>query len=308
MLVLYVSSKLIKRRRMKFMYSALLGNPVEHSISDVLFEYLNHNIGVLDEYKHKKILVDSVCLEDKIKHLINDPKCIGLNITLPYKREVMRYIDNLDRVAEITGSVNNIYKSGNIITGTNTDWKGIYNTLVFFNISHITKCCVLGTGGTARAAIFTLQKLQISPTVVYREPISENTRSLIKSFPDLKYITYKELADQQILNDIEIIINTTPVGMINYEESLPINFDHLDNVNYKDKYFMDVVFNPLHTKLHEYFGKKGAKIIDGLWVLIFQGIEAFSLWSDKINDGKYFFSKDDVVLIHTFLEGKIKGK
>ncbi|HER3317806.1 TPA: shikimate dehydrogenase, partial [Streptococcus pyogenes] len=215
MLVLYVSSKLIKRRRMKFMYSALLGNPVEHSISDELFEYLNHNIGVLDEYKHKKILVDSVCLEDKIKHLINDPKCIGLNITLPYKREVMRYIDNLDRVAEITGSVNNIYKSGNIITGTNTDWKGIYNTLVFFNISHITKCCVLGTGGTARAAIFTLQKLQISPTVVYREPISENTRSLIKSFPDLKYITYKELADQQILNDIEIIINTTPVGMIN---------------------------------------------------------------------------------------------
>ncbi|HEP1534381.1 shikimate dehydrogenase [Streptococcus pyogenes] len=308
MLVLYVSSKLIKRRRMKFMYSALLGNPVEHSISDELFEYLNHNIGVLDEYKHKKILVDSVCLEDKIKHLINDPKCIGLNITLPYKREVMRYIDNLDRVAEITGSVNNIYKSGNIITGTNTDWKGIYNTLVFFNISHITKCCVLGTGGTARAAIFTLQKLQISPTVVYREPISENTRSLIKSFPDLKYITYKELADQQILNDIEIIINTTPVGMINYEESLPINFDHLDNVNYKDKYFMDVVFNPLQTKLHEYFGKKGAKIIDGLWVLIFQGIEAFSLWSDKINDGKYFFSKDDVVLIHTFLEGKIKGK
>ncbi|HHJ8420032.1 TPA: shikimate dehydrogenase, partial [Streptococcus pyogenes] len=307
MLVLYVSSKLIKRRRMKFMYSALLGNPVEHSISDELFEYLNHNIGVLDEYKHKKILVDSVCLEDKIKHLINDPKCIGLNITLPYKREVMRYIDNLDRVAEITGSVNNIYKSGNIITGTNTDWKGIYNTLVFFNISHITKCCVLGTGGTARAAIFTLQKLQISPTVVYREPISENTRSLIKSFPDLKYITYKELADQQILNDIEIIINTTPVGMINYEESLPINFDHLDNVNYKDKYFMDVVFNPLQTKLHEYFGKKGAKIIDGLWVLIFQGIEAFSLWSDKINDGKYFFSKDDVVLIHTFLEGKIKG-
>ncbi|HGI7317827.1 TPA: shikimate dehydrogenase, partial [Streptococcus pyogenes] len=306
MLVLYVSSKLIKRRRMKFMYSALLGNPVEHSISDELFEYLNHNIGVLDEYKHKKILVDSVCLEDKIKHLINDPKCIGLNITLPYKREVMRYIDNLDRVAEITGSVNNIYKSGNIITGTNTDWKGIYNTLVFFNISHITKCCVLGTGGTARAAIFTLQKLQISPTVVYREPISENTRSLIKSFPDLKYITYKELADQQILNDIEIIINTTPVGMINYEESLPINFDHLDNVNYKDKYFMDVVFNPLHTKLHEYFGKEGAKIIDGLWVLIFQGIEAFSLWSDKINDGKYFFSKDDVVLIHTFLEGKIK--
>lgn len=232
------------------MYSALLGNPVEHSISDELFEYLNHNIGVLDEYKHKKILVDSVCLEDKIKHLINDPKCIGLNITLPYKREVMRYIDNLDRVAEITGSVNNIYKSGNIITGTNTDWKGIYNTLVFFNISHITKCCVLGTGGTARAAIFTLQKLQISPTVVYREPISENTRSLIKSFPDLKYITYKELADQQILNDMEIIINTTPVGMINYEESLPINFDHLDNVNYKDKYFMDVVFNPLHTKLH----------------------------------------------------------
>ncbi|CAM30744.1 TPA: shikimate dehydrogenase [Streptococcus pyogenes] len=308
MLVLYVSSKLIKRRRMKFMYSALLGNPVEHSISDELFEYLNHNIGVLDEYKHKKILVDSVCLEDKIKHLINDPKCIGLNITLPYKREVMRYIDNLDRVAEITGSVNNIYKSGNIITGTNTDWKGIYNTLVFFNISHITKCCVLGTGGTARAAIFTLQKLQISPTVVYREPISENTRSLIKSFPDLKYITYKELADQQILNDMEIIINTTPVGMINYEESLPINFDHLDNVNYKDKYFMDVVFNPLQTKLHEYFGKKGAKIIDGLWVLIFQGIEAFSLWSDKINDGKYFFSKDDVVLIHTFLEGKIKGK
>ncbi|MGO5999661.1 shikimate dehydrogenase, partial [Streptococcus pyogenes] len=305
MLVLYVSSKLIKRRRMKFMYSALLGNPVEHSISDELFEYLNHNIGVLDEYKHKKILVDSVCLEDKIKHLINDPKCIGLNITLPYKREVMRYIDNLDRVAEITGSVNNIYKSGNIITGTNTDWKGIYNTLVFFNISHITKCCVLGTGGTARAAIFTLQKLQISPTVVYREPISENTRSLIKSFPDLKYITYKELADQQILNDMEIIINTTPVGMINYEESLPINFDHLDNVNYKDKYFMDVVFNPLQTKLHEYFGKKGAKIIDGLWVLIFQGIEAFSLWSDKINDGKYFFSKDDVVLIHTFLEGKI---
>ncbi len=249
-----------------------------------------------------------MCLEDKIKHLINDPKCIGLNITLPYKREVMRYIDNLDRVAEITGSINNIYKSGNIITGTNTDWKGIYNTLVFFNISHITKCCVLGTGGTARAAIFTLQKLQISPTVVYREPISENTRSLIKSFPDLKYITYKELADQQILNDIEIIINTTPVGMINYEESLPINFDHLDNVNYKDKYFMDVVFNPLHTKLHEYFGKRGAKIIDGLWVLIFQGIEAFSLWSDKINGGKYFFSKDDVVLIHTFLEGKIKGK
>ena len=96
--------------------------------------------------------------------------------------------------------------------------------------------------------------------------------------------------------------------MINYEESLPINFDQLDNVNYKDKYFMDVVFNPLHTKLHECFGKKGAKIIDGLWVLIFQGIEAFSLWSDKINADKSFFSKDDVLLIHKFLEGNIREK
>ena len=58
----------------------------------------------------------------------------------------------------------------------------------------------------------------------------------------------------------------------------------------------------------ESFGKKGAKIIDGLWVLIFQGIEAFSLWSDKINADKSFFSKDDVLLIHKFLEGNIKEK
>ena len=67
------------------MYSALLGNPVEHSISDELFEYLNNIIGGLDDYKHKKILVNSVCLEEKIKNLINDPQCIGLNITLPYR-------------------------------------------------------------------------------------------------------------------------------------------------------------------------------------------------------------------------------
>ena len=288
------------------MYSALLGNPVEHSISDELFEYLNNIIGGLDDYKHKKILVNSVCLEEKIKNLINDPQCIGLNITLPYKRETMKYIDTLDKVAEVTGSVNNIYKTEDIIIGTNTDWKGIYDALDFFNVNHLKKCCIWGTGGTSRAAIFALRKLQISPVIVYREPISENTWSLMESFSDLKFITYQELVNQQLLNDIEIIINTTPVGMVNYEDDLPINLKQLDSINYEDKYFMDVVFNPLHTKLHKYFSSKRVKIIDGLWVLLFQGIEAFSLWCDKINDSKYFLLKDDIVRIHKFLERKIQ--
>ncbi|VTS14038.1 shikimate dehydrogenase [Streptococcus pseudoporcinus] len=286
-------------------YSALIGNPVEHSISDYLFEYLNANIGGLKDYKHQKILVESASLADKMNSLIKDPQCIGVNITLPYKREVLQYVNHLDKSIKVIGSVNNIYKRGSCATGTNTDWKGIYETLVFFGINKLEKCCILGTGGTCRAAIFALQQLNVLPVIVYREPLSENTLCLMEDYPYLHYVSYQEMPNQ--LTEIDLIINTTPVGMITNDDQLPIGLEMLDSINFCDKSFLDVVFNPLHTKLYRYFKHKGAKTIDGLWVMIFQGIAAYSLWTNKRNE-EHNLSKDELVRLHRYIGGKLKTR
>lgn len=286
-------------------YSALIGNPVEHSISSYLFEYLNCNAGGLKDYKHQKILVESVSLEDKMNRLIKDPQCIGFNITLPYKREVLKYINDLDESTQAIGSVNNIYKTENSVKGTNTDWNGIYETLDFFGINKLQKCCILGTGGTCRAAIFALQQFNILPIIVYREPLSENTLCLMEERPYLHYISYQEMLKH--ITEVDLIINTTPVGMITNDEELPIGLDVLDSVNFHDKYFLDLVFNPLHTKLYRYFSHKGAKAIDGLWVMIFQGIAAYSLWTNKRAE-EHNLSKDDLVELHKYIGRKLRKR
>jgi shikimate dehydrogenase len=262
-------------------YSALIGNPTRHSISHMLFPALVEASKMSVFYQHLRMTVQLDALGHSID-AFSTLNYVGLNVTLPYKREVIKHLDMLDPIAEELGAVNTI-KLGKKKIGFNTDWAGIANSLIQFGDSGCytnATATIFGTGGTARAAIYACKQLGVKHiNVLYRTPISENTRSLQNQSTSLGIALhpYTEVAD--LLNNSQLVINASAAGMVG-KAPLPFPLENIKGVSLKEKIFIDAVFTPLHTRLFSYFELSGATVIDGLWMMIYQGMKALSIWLD----------------------------
>lgn len=243
---------------------ALLGEKLSHSYSPLIHNEIFKDLNIDATYELKE------CKKEELADIINSLRSntySGFNVTIPYKKEVMQYLDIISPEAKEIGSVNTIaYVSGKIV-GYNTDYYGFYNELLHFNISpKDRKCYVLGTGGASLAINKALADLGGKVINVSRNPKDGQ-------------ISYSSLN----VTNHDIIVNTTPVGMYPNVGVSPI-----DSKNAKEAYaVLDIIFNPRVTKLLEDANSK----MDGLYMLVGQAIKAEEIWHNL----EYNSSIDDLL-------------
>lgn len=291
-------------------YSALIGNPTEHSVSPLLFEWIAARLPQPLEYKHLKVDIPQTSELSSALKAFQTLNFCGLNVTLPYKLDVVSILDKVDDSISSIGAVNTIVfdNENDQSVGYNTDWYGIYHPLAeAINECQKKKAIVFGTGGAARAAIYALLELGIKDVVVlYRKAESGRTKSLQDQFSDkatVRFDTYKHII--QYIDTTNIIINATTAGMVGQGANTPFALDLLkSHEDFSRKVFFDCVFNPVNTPLVSYFKSNGARTIDGLWMMVYQGLYAFTLWTG--NDVRDTFTKDSLSKLHKLLQERIE--
>jgi shikimate dehydrogenase len=243
----------------------LIGFPLGHSFSKLYFEKKFESESIPDcSYENYEIKNLSL-LNNKV---FNDTELCGLNVTIPFKSEIFKYLDHADNEAVAIGAVNVLkisYKDGRrFVKGFNTDVFGFRESLKpHLHNRKIRKAIILGTGGSSKAVAFVLKKLDIKILTVSRRP-GENL------------ITYDELNDD-LLRENKLIINTTPLGMFPLVEGLPdLNYDCLS----PEHILFDLVYNPAITAFLEKGKEQGCEIIGGLNMLHLQAARAWEIWND----------------------------
>ncbi len=256
----------------------LIGYPLSHTLSPVMHNSVFKKYKMNWEYKVFELKKDE--LKDFIKKMKKE--LAGVNVTVPYKQEVMKYLDKIDKGAKKIGAVNTIVNENGKLIGYNTDYSGFERTLRKNKIYIKGKDVLLfGAGGAAHAVVYVLnkQKPRIIDIVNIDIPMAEN---LIKKLniknARIWYLKESEVIDALVEN-ADFIINATSVGLD--KKSMPYKIKKLKR---KGISVYDLIYNPPETPFLKQAKKKGAKIINGLDMLIYQGMEAFKLWTKKESD------------------------
>ena len=194
----------------------------------------------------------------------NTPSLKGINVTIPYKEEVFKYLDEIDEDAKTIGAVNTIKISKDYkLKGYNTDAYGFEKSLKPLLKNHINKALILGTGGASKAIAFVLNKLKIQFKFVSRTP--DNTQT----------ISYNDLTDE-IIDSHHLIINCTPLGTFPEVENSPnIPYQHLTNRHL----LYDLIYNPIETSFLSKGKEMGATIKNGKQMLELQADKAWEIWN-----------------------------
>ena len=265
----------------KTSFFALIGSPVGHSLSPIM-----HNAAI-KILKLNLVYLAIPCNNDDFEIVINALKkinCKGLNITIPFKEKAFKVCNSITPIAKKVKAVNTMkINSDNEWTGTNTDVDGFIYPLKDERLSG-RKSIILGSGGAARSAVQGLIDLKLSEIHVISRKKSNLTNFLndFKSHKSVKGV----LADKSdkindLINYSDLIVNTTPIGMKNYEEDyegLPFGKDFWRSLNPKTIVY-DLVYNPKFTKLLRLSEKRGCQIIDGSEMLVAQGAKSLSYWT-----------------------------
>lgn len=240
----------------------LIGATVSHSFSKAYFDEKFFNEGLRDYHYDLYPLKN---IEELMTLLKETPELIGLNVTIPYKEQVLKYLDEIDSFAESIGAVNVIKIRDGKLTGYNTDSDAFLESIEkWFPNRKGSKALILGTGGSSKAVQVALKKLKVEFKVVSRRS-------------DLGDLTYDILeAKPKIIKESNLIINTTPLGMSPNNNAMP-QFDC--ELLGPEHFVYDLIYNPARTKFLQKAEMKGATIKNGLEMLHFQAEKAWSIWN-----------------------------
>lgn len=250
----------------------VLGDPVSHSLSPAMHNAAFKALGMDCEYHAFRVSPDLLC--DAI-HGAFALGFGGLNLTIPLKEKALEIVKPTD-LAKHIGAVNTVdFKNG--ITGHNTDGLGALKALEGGGV-HVKgkNVLLLGAGGAARAIAFTLATEGANVTIANRTP--ERAISLAKDVEMAGIISgcgLKEIKD--LIKNSDILINSTAIGMSPKVTETLVTSDLM----HRDLVVFDIVYNPLNTRLLQEARKAGAKTIDGVMMLVYQGAEAFKIWTGK---------------------------
>lgn len=251
----------------------IVGDPVEHSLSPPM-----HNAA----FQHLKLDCVYVPFHVKAKNLKNAIKGAkamgikGLNITIPHKTAVIRYLDEVDQAAQLIGAVNTLKFTEGKIKGYNTDGVGAVKAIEEITTVKDKKVVIMGAGGAARAVAFQLilngiQKLSIANRTPEKAvQLACDIKSKLKFSP--RVVNFSELE----LISTDILINTTPVGMHPHEDQKPLVTSQM---MHPELVVNDIIYNPLMTGLLKEAEDAGAKTVNGTKMLVYQGVEAFRIWT-----------------------------
>ena len=245
----------------KFIYG-LIGKEIDYSFSKNYFNKKFKNEGLVNSLYENFDCENLAQAIEALKH----KNLKGVNVTIPYKEKIIPYLDGISKEAKDIMAVNTIsFNNQGELIGHNTDCYGFQKSL-FENINKKTKnALILGTGGASKAIRYVFKKNSIKYKTVSRK----------RNKGDFIYI---EL-DRNIMSNFELIVNTTPLGTYPNTEKCPdINFDHVT----QNHVLFDLIYNPIKTRFLKNGEIKGAKIVNGYDMLIYQAEKSWSIWN-KIN-------------------------
>jgi len=246
----------------------VIGNPIEHSLSPELHNYWIKKNNIDAIYEKQKIN------EDQLKQYIlqvKNKKINGINVTVPFKKKIIPYLDELSIEAQSTQSVNTIYQKNNKVVGHNTDIFGFRTSIEKTGYDLKNKeVLILGAGGVVSSIIFSLIKMKVSKITISNRT-KEKAENLKKIYKDLEIIKWGDISN------FDIIINATSLGL-KKNDSLNFNFSSISG----NKFFYDVIYNPSETNFLKIGRELGHKTLNGKLMFIFQAILAFKIWHEKI--------------------------
>jgi len=244
--------------RIKF---GIIGKNISYSFSRKYFLEKFKKMG-LDNYQYYNFDIPEI---EEFPFLLyhREDEFKGLNVTIPYKEAIIKYLDEVDDEAQKIGAVNTVkITNENKLVGYNTDVFGFQKSIEPLLKSHHKKALILGTGGASKAIAYVLKKLNIDFKSVSR--IEAENR-----------FTY-EMLDAEIMNDYTIIVNCTPVGTHpNIEDAPAIPYQYLSVKHL----LYDLIYNPAETKFLQEGKKQGASIKNGLEMLELQAEKSWEIWN-----------------------------
>ena len=245
----------------------VIGNPIDHSLSPELHNYWIKKNSINAIYEKQKLNEDQ--LEQFISQ-VKDNKINGINVTVPFKKTIIPYLDDLSAEAQSTQSVNTIYKKSNRIIGHNTDIFGFTTSIqkTEYNL-HNKEVLILGAGGVVPSIIFSLIKMKASKITVSNRT-KEKAERLKKHFQDIEVIKWGEISN------FDMIINATSMGL-KKEDNLNFDFSSISG----NKFFYDVIYNPSETNFLKIGRELGNKTLNGKLMFIYQAVSAFNIWHNQ---------------------------
>ena len=266
----------------KTSFLALIGNPVSHSLSPIMQNAAIQYLGL------DLIYMAIPCENEDLEIVVNSLKkmnCKGLNITIPFKQKVFEICSEISPVAKKVKAINTLKLTENKNwIGTNTDIDGFIYPLKNLNLIKKSSL-ILGSGGAARSVIQGLIKLKLSKiTIISRNKSSLN--ELITNFKndiEIEGLLSTNNEINNLIQETDLIINTTPVGMSNTinNDEIPFGKNFWDSINSKTIVY-DLIYNPSPTPFLKFCDKKGCMTIDGTQMLIAQGAKSLSFWTNGL--------------------------
>ena len=255
----------------------VIGNPIEHSLSPLIHNHWIKKNNIKAIYDKKKLKTND------LKNLImkiREKNISGVNVTVPFKKEVIPYLDKLSSGAEITQSVNTILLTNDRkIVGYNTDIGGFENAIkdIKYDLSG-KKILILGSGGVTTSIIFALYKMKVSNITLtnrtktkaeYLQNFYNSIAVKENGWNEIKVVEWGEMPE------FDMVINATSVGLKN-DDNLNLDFSKIG----RNKFFYDVIYNPRETNFLKQGKDLGNKTENGKKMFIFQAAEAFKIWHD----------------------------
>jgi len=257
----------------------VIGNPIGHSLSPLIHNYWIKKYCLKDSiYEKRKI--EEKDLEIIIKEIRED-EIVGVNVTVPFKKLIIPFLDKLDLSAEETQSVNTLFKINNKIVGYNTDRNGFWDTIK--NFYPTTKdsrkppplegkrIFILGAGGVTSSIISALKNGGAN-NIILSNRTKEKANKLKKLFPELEVLDWGKRP-----SICDIVINTTSIGLTKEEK---INTDFSDCSGNKNKLFYDLIYNPKETTFLKEAKLRGNNTMNGQRMFLNQAIYAFNIWTN----------------------------
>ena len=243
----------------------VIGNPIEHSLSPTIHNYWMKKYKLTDSIYEKK-KVEKKEMSNIVDQIRND-KLIGVNVTVPFKKIIIPFLDELSLEAERTQSVNTLYLKNKKIVGHNTDIIGFETSIEKSKYDVVNKnVLILGAGGVVPSIIFALNKMKVSKIRVSNRT-KEKAQSLKENFKNIELIEWGEVPN------FDMIINATSIGL-KEDDNIKLNFSSISG----NKFFYDVIYNPSETNFLKIGKKLGNKTLNGKLMFIYQGLAAFNIW------------------------------
>ena len=258
----------------------VIGNPIGHSLSPLIHNHWMKKYRLLDSVYEKR-KVEEKDLENIIEK-IREGEIVGVNVTVPFKKLIIPFLDKLDSSAEETQSVNTLFKISNKVVGYNTDIAGFWetikksypeskNSMVPLPLES-KSIFILGAGGVTSSIISAL-KAEGANNITLSNRTREKANEIKKLFPEIEVVDWGKRPS--ICN---VVINTTSVGLTKDEE-LKIDFSDYDKDFHKNFLFYDLIYNPKETVFLKKARLRGNKTMNGKMMFLNQARHAFNIWT-----------------------------